>query len=130
LFEGIEIAVGVQQRVFVLDAVAGEQNIDRAMNSDAGGAQRAIVLRRPQHFVFAADRHHGQSSKRAARGLKVLLMPETTQHFEQHEIGHAERRAAVGEEIGQSLDRIARTAVKEADPDRGVDQDHDLRLVA
>ena len=95
LFEGIEVAIAVQQRIAVFDAAGRDDRVDRLSNGDAASSQDSKVARRFFADGLAAERDGFERVEKGFRLAKVGIVLEPLQHFGDDEVADQKRLGAV-----------------------------------
>ena len=120
--EGVEVAVAVEQRVPLADAMGCDDAVDCLAHGDAAGAQRTEVARRGERDFLAAGGEDWELRQLPGDAGKHLFAANSLQYLAEDEVGKPNRRTthlALEPEALQVL-----IAGKEIYPDSRIDDDH------
>jgi hypothetical protein len=118
----LEVPIGVQEDVAVLNAEGRDDHVDRSADRDRSLAQGPVVHRAGERNLAPEQISQGQRVERMLRALEISLATEALQDLDLDQI--PDKDLLLSKEPVQEI-RLARiSAVEEVDPDRAVDQDH------
>ena len=84
----LEIAILVQQRVAVLDAVGADDQIRRLADRAVGSPQDAVVSRHLNRQGFTEHRHNLEVTQLAAKSRGMRFVACASQHLQQDDVAH------------------------------------------
>jgi hypothetical protein len=90
LFEAVEVAIRVQQRVAFAQAKGGDQAVDSAPHGAAARPQVAVMLRRQDRQFEAAARIDLELPQRREDAGGVPLRPQALQDLADRQVDQAE----------------------------------------
>jgi hypothetical protein len=123
LLQGVEVPVGVQQIVTVLDAVGSDQHVDRLANRDSTPPKSAIVIRGGQGYVSTNKIRARQIKKQATGPSVVAVAGEALQQLCKDQVpGEQTTRS---EQLIEAVGLSGFDAVEVIDPNGGVHENHD-----
>ena len=121
LDEGVEIAVGVQQRNAVEDAAGGDKGVDGLSRRDAQTAQELIMACGQSGDLMIGDADRPEGRKEIGDLCHVPGIPCALKQFHKHQITDSQRCA--GAKQTAHLGDLDRRAVpQQVDPDAGVEK--------
>lgn len=89
LFEGIEVAVTVKQRMSFEKAKGRNQAVDRFADGEATLPEEAVVLRRGYCQIFPAGTEDGELQQFAPSVPECCFVADALQDFAKNEVGQA-----------------------------------------
>ncbi len=115
LYEGVEIAIAVEQRDVIENAAAGDEGVDRLADGDALSMQLLVVARGLDGDSLTNDRNVVELTEPCSLSIEIAPVAGALKDFDQHEVTN--RQSLFAKDEAPARFRLESAAVgKEIDP--------------